>query len=167
MITEDPLNEIIRPAFGLLPARMRSDEAEILLLSIGLQESGFKVRRQNGGGPAHGFWQFEKNGGARGVLEHPSTRRYAFEIARSRGVDPYPFSVWDAFTNDDILAAVFARLLLWSSPNPLPSVGHTMANWDYYLDAWRPGKPHVLRWKGNQFRAGNYIDAFVTHQRSS
>ena len=63
------LNEIreraIAPALRLLPARMNSPEAEVMLLAIGLQESRFEHRRQLVGspprptGPAKSFWQAE------------------------------------------------------------------------------------------------------------
>ena len=49
---------IIEPALLLLPERMRTDQAKVMLLAIGLQESRFVHRRQIGG-PARGFWQFE------------------------------------------------------------------------------------------------------------
>ena len=49
----------IAPALALLPARMSSREAEIMLLAIGLQESLFVPRRQMGNGPARSFWQGE------------------------------------------------------------------------------------------------------------
>lgn len=36
----------IRPAYAELPASMRTREATVLLLAIGLQESAFRYRRQ-------------------------------------------------------------------------------------------------------------------------
>lgn len=56
----------IAPALAMLPARMRSDAAEVLLLAIGLQESGL-IHRHQIGGPAHGLLQFERGGGVRGA----------------------------------------------------------------------------------------------------
>ena len=66
----DVVEKAIRPALAALPARMRSREAVVMLLAIGLQESLFKYRRQMANGPARGFWQFEKMGGVAGVLQH-------------------------------------------------------------------------------------------------
>ncbi|MCV6902125.1 MAG: hypothetical protein NTT76_05400, partial [Achromobacter xylosoxidans] len=49
----------ISPALALLPAGMDTQAAHVMLLAIGLQESRF-THRQQIGGPARGFWQFEK-----------------------------------------------------------------------------------------------------------
>lgn len=137
----------IAPALALLPARMNSPQAEAMLLAIGLQESGLAHRRQVGG-PARGFWQFEQGGGVRGVLQHPLSRPHALAVCEVRGIAPVPSAVYAALEHDDILAAAFARLLLWTDPAPLPAVGDVGKSWDLYLRTWRPGKPHRNRWDG-------------------
>lgn len=136
----------IVPALALLPARMTSPQAEIQLLAIGLQESGFATHHQIGG-PAHGFWQFEQ-GGVRGVLRHPQSYKHAVAVCAARGIEPSVEAVHAALEHDDILAAAFARLLFWTDPAPLPKVGEVSASWDLYLRTWRPGKPHRDRWDG-------------------
>lgn len=135
----------IEPALLLLPAKMTSPAAELMLLAIGLQESRFTHRRQING-PARGFWQFEQGGGVRGVLTHPLTREHARRICRERGVPASASAVHAAIEHDDVLAAVFARLLLWSDPFPLPEPGKSEAAWQLYLRTWRPGKPHRQTW---------------------
>lgn len=152
MIVE-PLVQAIRPGLALLPPNMRSRDAEILLLAIGFQESGFLVREQYGDGPAHGFWQFEKNGGVRGVLEHRSSRGWATEVCYSCAIRAEPEAVWRRLTTDDRLGAAFARLLLWTAPKALPQAGWIEESWQYYLDLWRPGKPHPERWTVNYGKA--------------
>ncbi|MGP3789407.1 hypothetical protein [Pseudomonas sp. B392_1p] len=137
----------IAQALKLLPAKMTSPEAEVLLLAIGLQESRLTHRRQIGG-PARGLWQFERNGGVRGVLEHKATRGYAVSVCKMRGVEPLADAVYAALEHDDVLAAAFARLLLWTDPKALPAAGEIGAAWDYYLRTWRPGKPHRHTWDG-------------------
>lgn len=136
----------IAPALALLPEKMASPAAEILLLSIGLQESALRYRHQIGG-PAHGYWMFEQ-GGVRGVLLHPVSRPHALAICEARGVDPSAAAAYAALEHDDVLAAAIARLLLWTDPAPLPAVGEVGAAWDLYLRTWRPGKPHRARWDG-------------------
>ena len=142
----------IAPALALLPARMRSDAAEVLLLAIGLQESRFQHRRQLVGtpprptGPATGFWQFERGGGVIGVLQHRASRDHALTLCAARGVEPVSQSVWQALQHDDVLAAGFARLLLWTDPHRLPALGDAQAAWDLYIRTWRPGKPHRQTW---------------------
>lgn len=126
---------------------MTSDAAEVTLLAIGLQESRFEHRRQIGG-PARSFWQLELNGGVRGVLTHSSSREAAKAVCRIRGVPASASAVYAAIEHDDVLAAAFARLLLWTDPQPLPAVGEVAKAWDLYLRTWNPGKPHRETWDG-------------------
>lgn len=151
-----PLSEIrasaIAPALELLPAQMTSPEAVVMLLAIGLQESRFQHRRQLVGspprptGPATGFWQCERGGGVVGVLQHRASRDHARTLCAARGVEPVSQSVWQALQHDDVLAAGFARLLLWTDPHRLPALGDAQAAWDLYIRTWRPGKPHRQTW---------------------
>ncbi|WAI85851.1 MULTISPECIES: hypothetical protein [Achromobacter] len=135
----------IVPALALLPSAMDTPQARVLLLAIGLQESRFQHRRQVGG-PARGFWQFERSGGVRGVLMHPTSRENALRICAARRVAPASATVHAALETDDILAAAFARLLLWTDPLRLPAVGDADGAWALYLRTWRPGKPHPQTW---------------------
>lgn len=134
---------VIPAAMSFLPAALDSLGARVLMLAIGLQESRFTHRRQMVG-PAHGFWQFESGGGVHGVLTHRATKPLiepVLDVLQYRPGDCYY-----AIRDNDVLAAVFARLLLFSHPKPLPAPGDTRAGWNYYLDTWRPGKPHPATW---------------------
>lgn len=135
----DVVQRQIMPAYSLLPASMRSREATVLLLAIGLQESEFKHRRQIKG-PARGFWQFEQGGGFRGVLRHAVTARHARQLLSDRGysgmTEPEQFAQLEV---DDVLAAGIARLLLWTDPKALPALNQPDGAFDYYLRGWRPG----------------------------
>jgi hypothetical protein len=44
---------------------------------------------------------------------------------------------------------VFARLLLFTLPAPLPLQSDPDEGWRQYLDAWRPGTPHLATWTAN------------------
>lgn len=142
----------IDPALALLPAAMDSPAARVQLLANGLQESRFQhayqiVQGRPGvKGPARGYWQFELGGGVRGVLTHPASREHAYRICAERGVDPVAAAVWPALEYDHVLAAVFARLLLWTDPCRLPALGDVQGAWDLYIRTWRPGKPHRHTW---------------------
>lgn len=142
----------IDEAMSLLPERMDSKEARAMLLVIGLQESRLIHRRQLVGnpprptGPATGLWQFERGGGVVGVLQHNATRTHARTLCNARNVKPEPQAVWQALQYDDVLAAGFARLLLWSDPRSLPEIGNKQAAWDLYIHTWRPGKPKPKVW---------------------
>lgn len=140
------LTTAIEPALALLPAGMRSDRARVMLLAIGLQESRFQHRRQLKGGPARGLWQFERGGGVRGVLMHESSQECARWICSMRNVVPTVSAAYAALERDDVLAAAFARLLLWTDPRALPAVGDQLGAWALYLRTWRPGQPHADTW---------------------
>lgn len=155
MTLSDVYTTGILPAYALLPARMASREATVMLLAIGLQESRFEHRHQIGG-PAHSWWQFEKGGGVVGVLRHPSTRGFARHVCDARDVRFDSGDVFAAIEHDDVLAAAFARLLLYADPHRLPSVGDVWGAWAYYLNSWRPGKPHKHTWQDLYNRAVSF-----------
>lgn len=154
---------ILTPSLALLPARMDSSAARVMLIAMALQESGLNARAQRPlrpgmpNGPARGLWQFERGGGVAGVLRHDATRAFAHEVCRARGVLATSQAAWAAMEHDDILAACFARLLLWTDAGPLPTAER--AGWDAYNRTWRPGKPHPERWPNNWRLAKEAVDA--------
>ena len=138
----------LAPALRLLPPVMDTPAARAQLLATALQESRLDHRRQVGG-PAHGYFQFEKGGGVRGVLTHASTYQQARQICVLLDVDQtgdLENEVYEAVVYNDILACVFARLLLWTLPSSLPARGAAPEGWNQYVAAWRPGKPHRSTW---------------------
>ncbi|HEV8474604.1 MAG TPA: hypothetical protein VGR82_17635 [Methylomirabilota bacterium] len=149
---------ILPTALELLPREMTSPEAHALLLAIGLQESGFLERRQLDGGPARGFWQFERGGGTAGVLSHASARPEALRILRELHYEPAVASVHLALEHNDLLAAVFARLLLWTLPGRLPRRTEPWVAWGQYLKAWKPGAPRRATWAAYYRRAWELTD---------
>lgn len=139
------LTNAINPALRLLPPIMTTPQAKVIMLAIALQESRCIYRRQVKG-PARGFWQFEQGGGVRGVLAHLSSLRHIKNVLEALD---YPANTdaencYVAIEHNDILAAVFARLLLWTLPSAIPTTAN--AAWDTYVNAWRPGKPHPETW---------------------
>lgn len=146
MVLAEVIKMAINPALAILPNRMDSLKARVMLLTIGLQESRFEHRRQMGNGPARGFWQFERGGGVKGVFTHPASTGHVHNLCAARGV-PFDIpTIWAALETDDVLAAGVARLLLWTDAYPLPDVEDAGASWDLYLRTWRPGKPHPKTW---------------------
>lgn len=144
------VSDAINPALALLPAGMDTQAARVMLLAIGLQESRFTHRRQIGG-PARGFWQFEKGsresrGGVWGVYLHSASKDRLAALCKARSVSCDPDAIYAALEYDDVLAAGVARLLLWTDPKALPPVGDAPASWALYLRTWRPGKPHPHTW---------------------
>jgi hypothetical protein len=137
---------VIPAAYAVLPPEMASEDATRELLAIGYQESRFEHRYQVRG-PAKSFWQFEQRG-VSGVLAHVET----YDVVRRALVSlnyrnmPTPFSCQLAIEHNDVLACVFARLLLWTLPNALPKADEPEEGWRQYLAAWRPGKPHPETW---------------------
>lgn len=134
----------IAPALALLPPKMTSAAAEVMLLAITQQEDVAQRRRQWPTGPARGLWQFEpgslaSRGGVWGVFLHRASAGHLRTLASARGVSPEPAAIWSALQGDDVLAAGVARLLLWTDALPLPELGDVEAAWQCYLRTWRPG----------------------------
>lgn len=130
------------------------DRARAMLVAVALLESGLKHRDQidaaRANGPALGFWQFEMNGGCADVLEGKRTKPIAGTVLSTLGLpSDAPVTrrnVWEMLEFNDVLAAAFARLLLWPDPEPLPKLDEPDKAWRYYLRIWRPGKPRPNDW---------------------
>jgi len=162
-MSREILTTIINPALERLAAHRIpvSDSARAMLYAIGLQESGlihrFQISFRNDGsrfrGPARGMWQFEMGGGVAGVMAHRTTatvaQAFAAEFVGSNATNNG--AIWATLAYEDILAAVFARLLLWTLPRALPP--STLAGqddaWRQYLETWRPGRPWPDKWHNN------------------
>jgi hypothetical protein len=143
------LSSVIRPGLAILADStalpVQSPEAEVLLLAIATQESALRHRHQVGG-PARGFWQFERMGGLNGVLNHARTRDNLRAVCGALALPGEIDGLWEALPWCEPLQVALARLLLWSDPRPLPAIGAKDAAWDCYLRNWRPGKPSRTRW---------------------
>lgn len=124
-----------------------TDAARVIVLAIAGQEGNWQYRQQIGG-PAHSFWQFEEGGGVRGVLEHPTTRFKIKAVCDRLGVLCDTHSVYMDMVDNDLLACSMARLLLYTDPAALPVVGDDASAWDYYQRNWLPGMPHPEHWPG-------------------
>lgn len=151
MTPERLMNTGISPALAELSSHGIPDSvsARRFLLAIALQESGLKHRRQvvSGGeenGPAVSFWQFEKMGGCLGVLSHNSSAKRMTRICMDYNVAATPGGLWEAMRYNDVVAAIAARLLIYTLPSKLPETERE--GWDQYIKAWRPGKPHAGTW---------------------
>lgn len=136
----------LTPGLSLLPPKMDTDRARAMLLAIALQESGLTARRQRGG-PARGYLQFEP-AGIWGVLRHRASRSHAIRACEALDISPNVDEVYAALEHSDPLAVVFARLLLWTDPAPLPDRHDAEIGWAIYQRTWRPGKPHPVKWRG-------------------
>lgn len=138
----------IDEALALLPAKMDSNYARVQLAAIGYQETKYLTRVQYGGGPARGYWQMEETGGVHGVMNFKSDggkiAALARQVCHARGVPFVRKTVWEAMAADDVLAAAFARLLMYTDAYPVPVNLHD--GWAMYLRTWRPGKPHPKEW---------------------
>jgi hypothetical protein len=143
---------VMPAALALLPSSMDTEKARAMLMAIALQESRFEHRQQIGG-PARGFWQFEKGGGVAGVLTHRYTADHVRRICGVLCYQPSVEGCYTAIRDNDVLACCFARLLLWTVPMALPSRDESQIGWQQYLAGWRPGKPHPRTWAANFERA--------------
>ena len=154
--TDAALAFIVRPALRDAVAltghtRLHTQLAEKYLLSFGLQESRLleTIQRAANGRPlptlARSLWQMEKSGGVRGVLTHASTAWFRQLLTEA----DWPLSedaLHYVLAYNQSLAAVAARALLWTDPQPLRD--DEAYAWEYYMRVWRPGKPHPDTWPG-------------------
>lgn len=159
------LQRVIGPALSMLPDRMDSPQARLMLVAIALQESGLRNRwqiidasRPMLKGPARGLWEFEcgrqvSRGGCWGVFLHPASRFWLHELCEQRGCEFEPSAIWQALEVDDVLAAGVARLLLFTDPQPLPALDDRDRAWAFYIRCWRPGKPRPEKWPANHAAA--------------
>lgn len=150
MTPAELLREGINPALDLLAKVAgipQSNEARVLMLAIAGQESAWHYRQQIGG-PAHSFWQFELGGGVWGVINHASTRDKIRAVCEALSVPCNADAIYKAMTDEnDVLDACMARLLLWTDPHALPKIGEYVQSWNYYERNWRPGMPHPETWR--------------------
>lgn len=135
----------INPAMALLPTKMTSDKATVMLLAIGLQESRLTHRKQIGG-PAKSFLQFESGGGVKGVMSHSASSAPAQAMCQALAVPFDRSAIFQAMEFNDVLAFGLGRLLLYTDPKALPEIGDAKAAWDLYQRVWRPGRPHPETW---------------------
>jgi hypothetical protein len=145
MTLDEVMKGAVLPALALLPPGMDRPQARVMLLAIGQQESRFTYREQIGG-PARGFWQFEAGGGVKGVMTHAASKALVQQVCAWRGVPFERDRLWAALATDDVLAAAMARLLLWTDPRALPGRDDAQGGWDLYARVWRPGRPHRETW---------------------
>lgn len=142
------LAKVIVPALGLLPAYMDSPEARLVELAIGGQESGYRTRVQDAGGPARGLWQCESPIFGL-LLAHPASADPVRGLCKARAVAAWGPDMYRAVALDDIFAAAIARLILWCDPHPLPALGDVDDAWLCYQKNWGPGKPRPEDWPAN------------------
>lgn len=147
------LLDVIDPGLILLASVLdRSDldspEASIMLMAIAGQESAWSHRRQVGG-PARSYWQFEKGGGVAGVLAGKQTGPWIRLVCAALDIPADASTVFEAMAWNDHLAVAMARLNLWLVRGALPKEGDQDSAWNYYLNQWRPGKPHPAAWPAN------------------
>lgn len=155
---------VLPASFRILGAKYDTPAARAMLLAIGMQESRFMHRAQVRG-PARGFWQFENGGGVLGVLTHHETTIQAYQtLATLRYIVPgerlkdTQVRIHNVLEHNDVLAASFARLLLWTLPDALPSRNEPVKAWGQYIDAWRPGAPHRATWDAFYAEAWERVD---------
>ena len=143
------IDNALSPALAMLPRQMDTPSARAMVVCICLQESKLEHRYQvlNSGnkGAARGYPQFERVG-IQGVLEHPASQRHIIDVLKRLDYDLTVETSYDAIEHNDILAASYARLNLWTHPRALPTRDNSRLGWETYLRTWRPGKPKPDTW---------------------
>lgn len=139
-----------------LPTRMDTVPSRLMMLTIQKHEDPEERRYQlvkrteatalenivgpkTAKGPARSLWQMEQGGGVKGVLHHNSTGRLIDDICERFEVSNSSVSCWQAIEENDVLAACFARLLLWTDALKMPAISDAEGAFQLYLRTWRPG----------------------------
>lgn len=152
----------IAAGLALLPAKMNSLAASVLLYATNRQENPKRLPQQVGG-PAVGDYQFERGGGVKGVMTHKASADLCRAVCTTRKVTFDASSIYQALKTDPVLSAALARLLYYTDPKALPAVGDEEGTWALYLRTWRPGayarQPEELRAKWKK----NYADAMAAY----
>ena len=152
---------IIPALTALVPERMNTREAWVMMLAIALQESNLRGRVQGEniattgpypaskkGGPARGPHQFELIG-VEEVCRHPASAGHMRQACATLG---YRFNAADLHTAmrwDLALDCTIARLALWRHPAPLPAATERKVAWAQYVEIWRPGAERPDDWPVN------------------
>ena len=143
---------VIDPVLAELPFP-QPRERTVLLMAIAIHESNLKHRRQMADGPARSFWQMEAVA-VNDTLQRCKPVRdfwHLLELEDDHVVArPYVWGpqVKRAVELSDLGACALAAGILFLRPGRLPEVGYPYRAWDYYLAAWKPGKPGLARWPG-------------------
>ncbi|MGH8567428.1 MAG: hypothetical protein ACREXU_05265 [Gammaproteobacteria bacterium] len=136
----------------VVPTLMAMGEARVrdrafLLIAIAIQESDLTHRRQSPRGPARSWWQIEP------ATAYDTIGRYrpAADMLRELRLDKdyiLPVLEWCDPAACAIAAGIvkLCPLALPAIPESAPITGAREACWEYYLRAWRPGKPRRERW---------------------
>jgi len=129
-------------AAAVCPSLPWTTPAEVLLLTIAGQESGWNSRTQFGG-PAHSYWQFDPDTVTL-LQNNPVTGPILNTVCEA--LDISQGDIFTAMTWNDVLAMIMARLLLWANPNALPLAGNPTEAYGYYIATWEPGDPRPDSW---------------------
>jgi hypothetical protein len=132
-------------ANDLLPARMHSRAADVISLAMGYQETKFATRQQYGGGPGHGYHQFERPS-VRRIMIHPRAKAPLQDICQKLDQPFTDASIYVGLLTDDVLDFALARLLMWTDAASLPQIGDEAGAWSFYIRVWNPGKPRPSDW---------------------
>ncbi len=152
------LEQIIEPGLALLPPALNGDDASVLLLATGLQESRFCYRRELGG-YGLGYWKLHADKVAR-VFAHAGCREPLERLCEAVGVECTPRAVHAALEYNDQLATAITRLLLHTATRRLPAQAHPEQAWLLYLQLWKPALPRHLSWTPLHRNACNALQVY-------
>jgi hypothetical protein len=154
---------VVQPGLALLPEAQRSIEARGLLIAVGGVESRWSQRLQMAGGPAHGFFQCERESVAE-VFQNSITRERLKSACASCDVSWDVDEIFLSIIGHNALSAAVARLILLPDRAPLPRLDQAAEAWAYYLRCWKPGKPDESRWPPVWIQSCNACTTFPVTQ---
>ncbi|MGH8710125.1 MAG: hypothetical protein ACREVA_02220 [Burkholderiales bacterium] len=147
--------QAIPSGLSLLPRLMNTSEARVMLLAIGLQESRFEHRVQ---AETKSYWQFTLKEVHKIVKHSPSTTELVKDAVELLGYTFDVSTIYNKIEDNDTLAVVVARLLLYKSKRKLPVARDAVEGGKQYVELWQPGYSFkVDLWEANFKVACNLI----------
>jgi hypothetical protein len=152
MTPEEFYSTVLTPALKkttkFAPELTNDRSLQVLMMSISGQEANWTERLQDPSGLAHGLFQMQLND-IEDIMANTASADI-FELGmKAWGVKTVTAEhLFELLTTQegDSLSVFLARLNLWCNPNPLPAADDQQAQFEYYLNTWRPGAPVPSRW---------------------
>jgi len=141
------LRDIIGDVLARAGAKLYSPEAVELMLKTGAVESGYSALKQYPSGPACSYWQVEPKT-AFDVFSSYLLYRPEFRMAIVKACNipevygtklPSEAECREMLTTNIAFAICMARLVYYRVPKPLPKLGKSRAQAEYWLKHYNAG----------------------------
>lgn len=144
----DLLNPTLDEIAEFAPMMTRNRALRVLMTSIAGQESNWEHRVQIPSGMAHSLFQIEEATIPLIIANPASKELFTVGMDHFQIQDRSAPALFDLMADEagDKVSVLFARLLLWCNPKPIPYEDEEQALFKYYRETWRPKHAVWARW---------------------